>query len=258
MKRVRNAANEIRDYYGYEIVSFKELEALTRTKGAHIEYKPITGAQGRISFSQSSKTAYIAIDSNINYQPKKKFVLAHELGHFVLHKNYPGFVCEDEDFQDWNSKKRVETEANEFAAELLMPSNLFSMKVPDQGISLDDLSEIALEFGTSLTATLMRYVELGPIPAMVIYSKDGRIMWWKKSSSFFGYFHKSQELPKQMNAAKFYRDGATNITPNHLLGHQIIQGEGIKRDYYLTEETVYMTNLNSALSFLYQSKKFNL
>jgi Zn-dependent peptidase ImmA (M78 family) len=52
------------------------------------------------------------------------FTLAHELGHYLIHRvAYPnGFRCGDQDVVRWDSEYgQVEHQANVFAANLLMP-----------------------------------------------------------------------------------------------------------------------------------------
>ena len=53
---------------------------------------------------------------------RQRFTIAHELGHFLLHKSKPTFEKDFIFFRDNNNNKE-EREANDFAAELLMPEN---------------------------------------------------------------------------------------------------------------------------------------
>lgn len=59
---------------------------------------------------------------NQNFPPQRKvFTLAHELGHFVLHKGEMRFRLDKIDYSEAESIK--ETEANYFAASLLVPKD---------------------------------------------------------------------------------------------------------------------------------------
>ena len=54
--------------------------------------------------------------------PRRRFTAAHELGHAVLHREVMGSVLQDADVDDADGKAAgMESEANRFAAELLMP-----------------------------------------------------------------------------------------------------------------------------------------
>lgn len=57
---------------------------------------------------------------------RQRFTIAHELGHFFLHLDKTGnqtIICLKDEF-DW-----LETEANNFAAELLMPREMFLLEL---------------------------------------------------------------------------------------------------------------------------------
>lgn len=60
--------------------------------------------------------------------PRRRFTAAHELGHFVLHRETMGRFRADTDATlreaDGDETDRMEREANRFAAELLMPEEL--------------------------------------------------------------------------------------------------------------------------------------
>jgi len=81
---------------------------------------------GTISFHGVTATVKINPFQN-NYIPRRRFTLAHEIGHFCLHraKSQNGFsdsmhtMSRTESY--WNP---IESEANNFAAQLLMPKPL--------------------------------------------------------------------------------------------------------------------------------------
>jgi Zn-dependent peptidase ImmA (M78 family) len=62
-----------------------------------------------------------------SYAPRRRFTLAHEIGHFCMHRatNQTTFIdtkaTMNRSESYWN---RFESEANNFAAELLMPADL--------------------------------------------------------------------------------------------------------------------------------------
>jgi hypothetical protein len=77
-----------------------------------------------------------------------------------------------------------EAEANAFAAGLLMPGILFVPRMRETAFAIPSLSDLALHFGTSLTATTIRYLELSEDPYATVISQDGRIRWWRGSGDF--------------------------------------------------------------------------
>jgi Zn-dependent peptidase ImmA (M78 family) len=109
-------------------------------------------------------------------ESRKRFSMAHELGHFFLHHRM-GKVHMDKNVffrNDIPNKEdqRMEREANVFAAELLMPRQLiqdsFQQKQTEEIYSPwdEDIlpSRLADEFCVSLSAMVIRLQELKLIP----------------------------------------------------------------------------------------------
>src|ERR1051325_11598769 len=117
------ASKVISDYY---ITRANEIpiEDLLNAEGAILQEKPMNGADGRIMFGKTY--SIIVVNSKIQNKQKRRFVLAHEFGHLKMHKNIQRFFnCDEKAFMEWHQKGSHESEANEFAAEFLMPTKLF-------------------------------------------------------------------------------------------------------------------------------------
>lgn len=82
---------------------------------------------------------------------RQRFSAAHELCHHLKDANN-AYTCEP------NSKSEIETYAEDFAAELLMPSIKLKQKVDERAkngyVNFDDVLYIADFFGVSFTACL--------------------------------------------------------------------------------------------------------
>ena len=98
----------------------KYLKEICHESGATIRFSPIIGSEGRIVCL--GEKAIITVSDNPKYEGRTRFSIAHEMGHFKLHsKNPTFFMCTQDDlYKGWNQE--VEKQANEFAAELLLPS----------------------------------------------------------------------------------------------------------------------------------------
>ncbi|MDN5274212.1 MAG: putative Zn peptidase [Candidatus Saccharibacteria bacterium] len=100
---------------------------------------------------------------------RQNFTLGHELGHYFLHqdvlKQEKGFIDSDNSLDTSNILYRLddaqqstyETEANHFAAALLMPSQLVS----EAWEVVHDIEECAKLFNVSTIAMTIRLTELG-------------------------------------------------------------------------------------------------
>jgi Zn-dependent peptidase ImmA (M78 family) len=90
-----------------------------------------------------------------------------------LHKSYYRFL----------RKNIVEIEADHFASNLLMPTSRFkqSALVRKFDFSVIELIEsLTSKFGTSLSATLLKFIEVGMHPIMVVFSRNNLIeQCWK-------------------------------------------------------------------------------
>lgn len=119
---------------------------------------------------------------------QRRFTIAHELGHFALprHGRDSQLVCLSDDFFAAAVSRELEREANEFAAELLMPRSLFGAAIADRDPTLALARTLAdrSRFWVSLTAASIRLVELNAEPCALVCSKAGRIQWWVKSRAF--------------------------------------------------------------------------
>lgn len=112
-------------------------------------------------------TAFVNGDHHPN---RRRFSLAHEIGHFILHhkSNKSDHLFLDKSLslytrKDHHSDKK-EREANEFAASLLMPKELLEKYIAKNELNIEDefdISRLALAFGVSEQALQIRLNNLG-------------------------------------------------------------------------------------------------
>ena len=198
------AKNLLKEHNLKDLTEFL-LEDFVLGRGAYINEKTIDGAEGRISFSGND--AIVTINSNIQHQGKKRFVLAHEFGHFEMHKNkFATHFDNEKSLSDWYKNIDHEQEANDFAKELLMPECTF--KPLAQGkFSMTQIEELAHKFQTSKTATLLRYRDLGSYPIALIFIDNGVVKWTQYSQDFvLQFIPNNSNLPINTVAGDvFYR-----------------------------------------------------
>ena len=124
---------------------------------------------------------------------RRRFTLAHELGHFLNPWHQPttatGFECTRSDMaagdlQSRDCHRRQEAEANSFAIELLTPRKHLSQHLEGDA-DLRGVVAIAAAFGISREAAARRYVSLHPDTTAVVFSRNG----------FFYYAELSTEFP---------------------------------------------------------------
>ena len=149
------------------------------------------GFDARIEFIPSAKTFILFFKSPGagRTEGRVRFSLAHELGHYYIasHREYLLRGNNHNSVADFRSKDPREAEADEFAASLLMPHELFAgeLKVRRlQSCTLKDLRRLADEvFKTSITSTVRRYCQFDWEACAMIVSKAGRVVWAFHSQS---------------------------------------------------------------------------
>jgi Zn-dependent peptidase ImmA (M78 family) len=103
-----------------------DLFKIAKLLNINIVYSNLSNSDivGKIIKEEANTTIEINMPNN-RYEARKRFTLAHEIGHFCLHQDIDGFVDDKKSLNriqsHWNS---YEIEANQFAAELLMPTEL--------------------------------------------------------------------------------------------------------------------------------------
>ncbi len=175
----------------YATLEFKQFPPYaSNIDGVTLNLKKVDKPQVFINSSQSQK--------------RLQFTLAHELGHIIIPWHTGNIV---ENFSDINKETSssdysiCETEADEFASELLLPSEWLSNLVKDIK-SIDSLKEILsyLEEITKMSHSAIAYKViqfLHPGFVFIVTDEDYMIKWSKYSvgtANRLFYFHKGSFL----------------------------------------------------------------
>ena len=106
---------------------------------------------------------------------RRRFTVAHELGHFVLHRAaQPQFNCDKESvYSGIDTLKKIEREADDFASNLLMPGDLMHKRIDGKRIDIHLLGDLAKEFGVSLEAMCIRLIKFTEQRAVLVYWDHG-------------------------------------------------------------------------------------
>jgi len=108
-----------------------------------------------------------------------RFTQAHELGHYLLHRGVKDtFQCTQGDMVQWSPDQApLESQANAFASNLLMPMKQFRACTDGAAIDFDQLSDAADKFGVSLTAAALRWIQSTEQSAVLVMARDGFMLW---------------------------------------------------------------------------------
>lgn len=122
---------------------------------------------------------------------KGRFTLAHELGHYFIDHHRRALqngimsphIHRYEPFgknEDW----LIEREADEFAANLLMPTTQFKSDFAGKVLSGELVKSVADKYNVSFSACALRYLKFNIIPIMLVFSQNGKVKWQMRSADF--------------------------------------------------------------------------
>ena len=146
------------------------LERLAELCHASIRYEPFEGELSGMVHRRPDGSGVIGVNSSHSVT-RQRFTIAHEIGHFLLHTDEDVHIDEKRPIgrRDDLSSQAVdacEIEANQFAAELLMPESLVREFVRNLGSNHPETSveeaieELARAFRVSQLAMTYRLTNL--------------------------------------------------------------------------------------------------
>lgn len=153
----------------------------------------------------------IVYNDSIASKGRINFTLAHELGHYLLHRKISpkGMQCSGRTMLNWKAERgQVEVQANIFASFLLMPLDDFREQIRGVQIGMDLMRHLADRYEVSITAAILKWLGLTNKRAMIVIGKDGFIDWARSSDPLIksGIFYRARQqvtpLPEQSLAAR--------------------------------------------------------
>jgi Zn-dependent peptidase ImmA (M78 family) len=151
---------------------------------SRVEPANIRGFEGALFPSNDQKDWMLLYNASIRSPGRIRFTQAHELAHYILHRNLrESFECSEQDMLDWSAEdENLEAQADEFASYLLMPLNDYRQQV-NATVDLDLMGHCADRYGVSLTAAILKWLGSTEDKAVLIMSRDGYMNWASSSKS---------------------------------------------------------------------------
>ena len=184
--------------------------AISRALGIEkIAFVRTYGFEGCL-IADCNKPGGMIVANGTSHLVRRRFTVAHELGHFLLehHQENPTELSRlSSDTTVYRSTYSVneEKEANRFAASLLIPSrfvprNLLESNEADIAVIL----RLAKRFQTSKQATASRLCSLVKARVAVVFSRNGRFRYARRSAGFpFIALKSGQALCDRTQTAQF-------------------------------------------------------
>ena|ERR1051326_7240263 len=140
------------------------IEKIAKSLGARVRFSPLDDELSGFVYVKDG-VPIIGVNSLHHYN-RQRFTIAHEIAHLQLHREYiTSEVHVDKryvlkrDASSATGDERLEVEANQFAAALLMPLGILSEMVEESPIDIEDedsIEEMAKEFVVSKAALQYR------------------------------------------------------------------------------------------------------
>lgn len=130
MDWIKDKINDLLEKYGTN-----EPTELTEALGINIVYEFLADMQGY--YVNSGKYKFIVVNNNLDYYDQR-IVIAHELGHALLHPELNTSFLKDHTYM---STDKYEHQANYFLAHLLLPDG-FEKDIAFRDMSLKQIAVI--------------------------------------------------------------------------------------------------------------------
>ena len=130
-------------------------------------------------------------------EKRRRFTACHEIAHIVL-----GLPSDHSSMPWWSYAKRPKNEVlcDVFAAELLLPKQLFEPLVREEQIGLSAIDELGRRFLASATATGSRYAMVMDAPCAFVLSENGVVRYASRSKTLRdagGWTHPEWRSPRK-------------------------------------------------------------
>jgi Zn-dependent peptidase ImmA (M78 family) len=148
-----------------------------------IEDKPVSSFAAMLLMHPDKAWGSIVVAQGTSPR-RRRFSIGHELGHFLINSHRPRdgvqFTCSNADLRLENTReadraKKMEAEANRFAAQLLMPPTRIRANLRSRQPDLAEVVRLADDFNVSKAAMARSYVDAHRETLALVVVRDGRI-----------------------------------------------------------------------------------
>jgi Zn-dependent peptidase ImmA (M78 family) len=183
-----------------------DLEAIAWTQGAVVNYRPLDSCEATIVGSK--RRAVISVNSH-SPPRRRRFSLAHELGHWHFHRGQI-LICGKDDIANFaNESLNPERQADAFASDLILPNYLLDPRLRKiKRPALAAAREIADEFCASLTATLLKMTLSNHFPMAIVCHNKTKRRWFERAQMIQPWWLPVRQLDRQTFAADMLFNGA--------------------------------------------------
>lgn len=158
---IEDIATTVRNYWELGSQPIENMVNLLENKGVIVSTLNINNkkidAFTQVHVINNKEKFCVVLSNDKQSVARRNFDAAHELGHIILHKNI-------EKLEELTSEeqRKLEEQANSFAAAFLLPKNAFFNELKDP-LNLEYYKELKKKWKVSIAAMVMRARDLGRI-----------------------------------------------------------------------------------------------
>jgi hypothetical protein len=217
-----------------------DVEKLVADFWIKLRRAPIDNAEGRLL--RAGSRGVVTVDVQAFLSEKWRFVIAHELGHFLLHEWREDLTCFPKKNATREDKSRSfldEEAASGFASTLLMPDGMVRERYDGGATPMERATLLAKAFGVSLPMAALRMLDFTEEACAVAYVEAGVVGWCTATKAF------GVNVGKRVEVGRMAGGGETRTVDIAAWGKA---AKGVGRVY---EQTVALTPFDASVTVLW-------
>lgn len=231
-----------------------DLEDIAWSRGILVKDEDLIGTEGRLV--KSGGNGVISVKRGIPEAGRRRFVIAHEIGHFEMHDTENQIdLCAGKDLDyDYHYLRPEEREASLFATELLLPDELVSPVCRRSEISFELARQLSSEFNTTWTLAAMRMIEFTSYRAALVASERGKVKWYRASPNFGYHVPPRAPLDEGTIAADVFASGKCPERGQLVLASSWIKNTRVDEQASMREQCFVLPRYGTILSLIWMEK----
>jgi hypothetical protein len=235
------------------VTGIPNLLEVARSLRLKVKEEDLEGCDGILIRPKGVSRGIIAVRRDIRSAGRKRFTVAHEIGHFVLPRHdQDGAICKSKDIEGWDkSANERERQADDFAAEFLIPTAVVAARLFTTSPSLKVIESIADDCGASLSASAWRYCDLTTEPCAVIWNENGQVSWSKLSAEFPFFIKKGKAVEEQSYAFNCFSGETVPSHPESVPAEAWIDSWNLVEGARIYEESRSLPSYRAVLTLIW-------
>lgn len=212
-----------------------DIEAIAWEMGVKVRDGALESCEARIIGFHDRAIITVRGDSDPR---RRRFSIAHELGHWQHHRGKSSICRASEIGSFGQGGAGIERQADNYAADLLMPAYLFRpLAAGHRRPSFDTIDALAGAFATSRLATALRFIDLSPWPCLIVCHGPGGRRWFRRNAGIPDHWFPRDELDPESAAMDVLYGKADRARPT-IIGADAWFDRWNADRFELTEECV--------------------